>query len=58
MDPGEPALPEGARQGCSDRANGTSLAKKTGWDLGPFAVVLAPGQTYSLAVKYKEIIRD
>ena len=29
-----------------------------GWHLGPFAAVLAPGQTPAQAIKYKETIRD
>ena len=28
------------------------------WDLRPFAAVLAPGQTLSRAIKYKETVRD
>lgn len=31
---------------------------ETGWDLKPFAAVLAPGQMSLPATKYKEIIRD
>ena len=31
---------------------------ETGWDLGPFAAVLAPGQTSPQATKYKETMRD
>ena len=28
------------------------------WDLGPFAVVFAPGQTSPGGIKYKETMRD
>ena len=31
---------------------------ETGWDLGPFATMFAPGQVSSPATKYKETIRD
>ena len=31
---------------------------ETGWDLGPFAAVLAPGQTSPQAAEYKETTRD
>ena len=31
---------------------------ETAWDLGPFAAVLAPGQTFLPATKYKETSRD
>ena len=31
---------------------------ETGWDLGAFAAVFAPGQTFPPTTKYKETIRD
>ena len=35
---------------------GTVACPETGWDVGPFAVVLAPGQMSPQATKYKEAI--
>ena len=35
-----------------------NAAIETGWDLEPFATVLAPGQKSPQATKYKETIRD
>lgn len=49
-----PSVDEDAEKlGLSDAAGG-----ETGRDLGPFATVLAPGQTPPPATKYKETIRD
>ena len=35
-----------------------SRETETGWDLGPFAAMLAPGHTSPPGTKYKEIIWD
>ena len=51
-DAGHSVVPQGA--------GGTSHPEpnETGWDLGPFAEVLAAGHTSPPATKYKETIRD
>ena len=36
----------------------TRRSGETGWDLGPFAAGLGPGQISPRATKYKETIRD
>ena len=55
--------PKRAQPGEEKEAWGTpagpqSSGFETGWDLGPFAAVLAPGHTSPQASKYKETIRD
>ena len=43
---------------CTNVANRVSSGLETGWDLGPFAAVLAPGQTSPRATKCKETLWD
>ena len=37
---------------------GVRMKQAGTWDLGPFAAMLAPGQTSPSATKYKETLRD
>ena len=44
--------------GIQDRAMDVGRSYETGWDLGPFAAGLAPGQTSPRLTKYKETVRN
>ena len=51
---------EGRKEGRGVKWKSLTLlcSSETGWDLGPFAAMLAPGHTSPPATKYKETIWD